>query len=406
MTCKCCMKRMDGKGKSFIRRTLGSTGFVQAVGTKAGPNGTTLVSTGLSDLDKIIGGGIPLGGIIMIMEDIEAPHHLLLLRYFLAQGVVHGQPLLFASPLTSPKSFLGTLPGLTKGKDSKGNVDLQKSGQSADGLRIAWQYQRYLNEQKALETRRQRQQEIASQSWASGRLHASSLSPNLSSSVTSGSLEYTGTFDLRKSMDQAMLNAVNTVCFSLQGETDMAPLHGQCAAFVTTHSRSVQEVPNVGRIAMQSIYAPQSMHLFSEWKMLSFLAWLKGIIRTANVVGLVTFPASLLKPSVLVRLQHLADILLSVEAVSDDHKEMEAMLTDYQDISGLLHVHKLASINTQVPSFPEASTYSIKVSRRKEVVLEHLHLAPVDVYGKGSGNAGAAQVLCSTPANAPSSLDF
>lgn len=46
----------------------------------------------------------------MVMEDGDAPHHLLLLRNFMSQGIVHGQSLLFAGPTTDPRSFLGTLP--------------------------------------------------------------------------------------------------------------------------------------------------------------------------------------------------------------------------------------------------------------------------------------------------------
>lgn len=68
----------------------------------------------------------------MVMEDLEAPHHMLLMRYFMAQGLAHGQPLLFASPLPSPKSFLGTLPGLATGeeqkKSSRGGPEAQVGG--------------------------------------------------------------------------------------------------------------------------------------------------------------------------------------------------------------------------------------------------------------------------------------
>jgi elongator complex protein 4 len=46
----------------------------------------------------------------MVMEDADAPHHLLLLRCFMAQGAVHKQPLLFAGPMKEPWLFLGTLP--------------------------------------------------------------------------------------------------------------------------------------------------------------------------------------------------------------------------------------------------------------------------------------------------------
>lgn len=58
----------------------------------------------------ILGGGFLLGSLVMIMEDTEAPHHLLLLRNFMAQGLVHCQPLLFAGTTVDPRAFLGTLP--------------------------------------------------------------------------------------------------------------------------------------------------------------------------------------------------------------------------------------------------------------------------------------------------------
>lgn len=53
----------------------------------------------------------------MIMEDAEAPHHMLLLRNFMSQGLVHRQPLLYASASRDPKGFLGTLPSPGTSKD-------------------------------------------------------------------------------------------------------------------------------------------------------------------------------------------------------------------------------------------------------------------------------------------------
>ena len=72
-----------------------------------------------------------MGGILMIMEDTEAPHHMLLLRYFMAQGLVHSQPLFFASPLPSPQAFLGTLPAIATVRESKSrsNEAKDKSGE-------------------------------------------------------------------------------------------------------------------------------------------------------------------------------------------------------------------------------------------------------------------------------------
>lgn len=55
----------------------------------------------------------------MVMEDAEAPHHLLLLRNFMSQGIVHNQPILYASPSKDPRAFLGTLPSPVSLKDEK-----------------------------------------------------------------------------------------------------------------------------------------------------------------------------------------------------------------------------------------------------------------------------------------------
>lgn len=112
----------------------------------------------------------------MVMEDAEAPHHMLLLRNFMSQGLFHKQPLLYASPSKDPKGFLGTLPSPRSCKDDKKSRDhdpeqvlcffhllhlfiyvfltwltkkflfvflyvLQEKG-----LRIAWQYKKYFGE--------------------------------------------------------------------------------------------------------------------------------------------------------------------------------------------------------------------------------------------------------------------
>lgn len=75
----------------------------------------------------ILGGGFPLGSLVMVMEDPEAPHHMLLLRNFMSQGLIHNQPLLYASPSKDPKAFLGTLPSPVSSKDDKSrNTEAEK----------------------------------------------------------------------------------------------------------------------------------------------------------------------------------------------------------------------------------------------------------------------------------------
>lgn len=137
---------------SSFSRNIPSTAASQVPGVKGGPNGTLFLSSGISDLDskfpvlcyvedialralysvliaynfllwskfsEILGGGFPLGSLVVVMEDPEAPHHMLLLRNFMSQGLVHNQPLLYASPAKDPRGFLGTLPSPVSSKDNK-----------------------------------------------------------------------------------------------------------------------------------------------------------------------------------------------------------------------------------------------------------------------------------------------
>lgn len=112
--------------------------------------------------------------------------------------------------------------------------------------------------------------------------------------------------------------------------------------------------------------------------MLSFVRSLRSVVRLSSSVAVVTFSPSLVSTTFSVRLQHLADTLVSVKAIPgvycsfllfhvsclhtmlmtkcnsqfmlqlDEDKELAKLLTGYQDMVGLLSVHKVARFNTQV----------------------------------------------------------
>lgn len=136
--------------------------------------------------------------------------------------------------------------------------------------------------------------------------------------------------------------------------------------------------------------------------MLSFIKSLKGMVRSSNAVVVITFPPSLLSLSSTKRWQHMADTLLSVAAIPDEDKELAKLLSGYQDMVGLLNVHKVARLNTQVPFILEATTFSIKLQKRRFLVLECLNQAPVD---GSSGSSYGTSGSCSGSSKA-GTLDF
>lgn len=59
---------------------------------------------------------------------------------------------------------------------------------------------------------------------------------------------------------------------------------------------------------------------------------------------------------------YTSTIIFKKVFVSDEDKEMAKLLTGYQDMVGLLNVHKVARINTQVPP-SHTSSWSLYTNR-------------------------------------------
>ncbi|CAN0841236.1 Elongator complex protein 4 [Linum grandiflorum] len=338
---------------------------------KCGPNGTYFVSSGIPDLDRILGGGFPLGSLVMVMEDSEAPHHMLLLRNFMSQGLVHKQPLLYASPSKDPRGFLGTLP--TPSSSAKDDKSRSHDTEQDKGLRIAWQYKKYFGEnQSSLNGQRDSKQDFCNE------------------------------FDLRRPLDRHFFTGNHVDCISTKDLPNIGALQERCSSFLSQFVRNDASISCTGRIAIQSLCAPQCETSNMEWEMLSFIRSMKSIVRSTNSVAMITFPSSLFSPSCCKRWQHLADCLVSVKAIEDEDKELAKLLTGYQDIVGFLNIHKVPRINTQVPAVLEATTLSIKLQKRRFLVLECLNQAPIDGSGGSSyGTSGS----CSGSSKS-GSLDF
>lgn len=70
---------------TFVRRQPAAQ--AADLGTRPGLRGQTLISTGMADLDRLLGGGLPLGSLLLLCEDPHSQQHLNFIRYFLAEGV-------------------------------------------------------------------------------------------------------------------------------------------------------------------------------------------------------------------------------------------------------------------------------------------------------------------------------
>lgn len=80
------------------------------LGTRPGLSGQTLVSTGLADFDKLLGGGLPLTTVTLLLEDSYTQHHSTLIKYFLAEGAANNQALHWSAGRKAYASEARTLP--------------------------------------------------------------------------------------------------------------------------------------------------------------------------------------------------------------------------------------------------------------------------------------------------------
>jgi elongator complex protein 4 len=208
------------------------------LGTRAGLHSQTLISTGLADLDRILGGGLPLGSILLLLSDPFTPHCATLLRYFVAEGVACSHSVHWAAGVTPDPAALPRLAqargtSRTQVRHGTGVVDCQRmqaletfmraaakqeeeeeQGAAEDPqLRIAWQYRRYIQRQRQQQSHSAVPAEpppavLGIPAHVAGRqpptVVSSSAQPpraNSSSSSKGGMRDWAHSFDLSRGMD-------------------------------------------------------------------------------------------------------------------------------------------------------------------------------------------------------------
>jgi elongator complex protein 4 len=125
-------------------------------GTRASANSPTVayLSSGIASLDDVLGGGIPLGSVIVILApDVHSAWGTLLQRYFIAQGIVLNQHVAIVSKSHDASELVKGCMWLPASSSASSGNTTSGSGETADDLedeaigsedkiKIAWRYEK------------------------------------------------------------------------------------------------------------------------------------------------------------------------------------------------------------------------------------------------------------------------
>ncbi|KAH9499954.1 Elongator subunit elp4 [Bulinus truncatus] len=140
------------------------------------------------------------------------------------------------------------------------------------------------------------------------------------------------------------------------------------------------ETRNILRIGIQSIGSP----LWGEMGGLKpdgtndpslslFLIALRGVLRSAFAVAMITLPAHLFHDEQIVRhLTKLCDTVVKLDSFAGSDREKNPAFKEYH---GLLHVRQLPRLNSFIPAQSETTDLAFKL-KRKKFTVEKLHLPP------------------------------
>ncbi|ELU10947.1 hypothetical protein CAPTEDRAFT_172856 [Capitella teleta] len=335
---------------SFQKKTRSK--ILQIPGTKPSIlNNTLLISSGVPSLDSLIGGGLPVGSVLLIEEDEFASYSQLLLKYFIAEGVICGHHVHISSADKTPEQILQELPD-----PIVNDPGTSKKPTGSDDMTIAWRYRNLPEVQ----------------------------------SVPSGSTigHY---YDISRTMDSSFITAGKTSfcdisqCDASSKSPFMNPHYSKLLESIHTcikdHSFGVtttQTERNILRIGLHSLGSPQWneegwLNEPNDPSLFRFLYCLRSLLRNSFAACLLTIPTHLYEDSGFVgRIRNLCDSVIQLKAFEGSDKEKNPAFKEYR---GLVNCVKLPHLNSLMPLVPDTMDLAFKL-RRKKFTIEKLHLPP------------------------------
>lgn len=129
--------------------------YKKQLGVKSYANQQYSVSSGNQSLDHVLGGGFPIGSIVLLFEDSYSQFYAHFLKTFLGEGIVNEHKNLIIDPDTfrNKDYWLKFLPAVIKIRDTKdeSKEDPKEKKEAKQELTVAWRYNNLLDEDANLQ---------------------------------------------------------------------------------------------------------------------------------------------------------------------------------------------------------------------------------------------------------------
>lgn len=411
------------------------------MGTRPAANGQTNVSTGHADLDRLLGGGVPLGSLTIILEDGWSHNHITLMRYFLAEGAACGHSLRLCTARKREGGLENLIPCQAMTRSRKAGAEEQHQDSNIKEevqLRIAWQYEKYL---KKKDSKGVPARDIDS------RMHpvlGSSRNLHASRGASVAGKQWCHTYDLTKPCgadalenvpnsiyaieDQDMHSRKHLACSCSEFVASLGAEHGDSSSkgeatredtdspailgdqYASGAQRGLLRPNQIGRFAVESLgdiaYGFGIACERSGMEVVRSLIHIHAAVQTSSCAAMVTIPGNVLDPSTVIRVQHIADAVIVLEAATD-YNDMVRLAPDPQSIVGLLRIRKLPALGTFLRHSPKVPLHFVR-TRRRSLHLTQVEIDPDAEADDDSGivSASAAAVVCGGPSTEKHHLDF
>ncbi|CAL8363333.1 unnamed protein product [Gadus morhua 'NCC'] len=357
------------------------------------------------------GGGLAVGTVLLIEEDRYNSYSQMVLKYFMAEGVLCGHELFLASAQDHPDDILTELPApilddIASHSPMEGRMQLGGPHASQDAMKIAWRYQNLPKVQTAL----------------------------------ASSSRFGHYYDVSKKMEPEIRQAANCHAFylpehSTESSAPHSPLLESYSALLSwgisyrrdsdggfkgtaAHPFSLAPLAaksrNVLRIGLPSLGSP----LWGDdlccrdnpahgHALTTFLYGLRAVLRSSLSVAVLTIPSHLIQNrAVMGNITRLCDNAIALESFKGSDRETNPL---YKDYHGLLHVRQVPRLNCLLTELPDHKDLAFKL-KRKQFTIERLHLPPdlsetVSRVSRGE-LAGAAATGTSCGSSGNKHLDF